>query len=77
MFPRHANKSFLTATMITVRFASWPVALGMMTYTILESDFWFNLILFPLLLFVAEIEYGMLCENDAANYVGEKPNETL
>jgi len=67
LFPRHANKSFLTATMITVRFASWPVALGMMIYAIFNLEYFSYLILFPLLLFLAEIEYWGLRTDDNAN----------
>jgi len=63
-FPRHAGQSFVIATRIAVRFVAWPVALGMMVCVILESHDWIYLILFPLLLFVAEIEYRMRCEND-------------
>jgi len=62
VFRRDSVQAFVIATRISVRYVSWPVALGMMIYAILNLEFCVYLILFPLLLFVAEIEYRMLCE---------------
>ena len=73
-FSQHVEQSFVIATRIAVRYVSWPVALGMMAYAILQLQFWIYLILFPLLLFAAEIEYQMLCKNNKSNNDVEKPN---
>ena len=58
IFPQKSGQAFMIATRIAVRFVTWPVALGMMVYAVLcLEDCWIYLVLFPLLLFVAEIEY--------------------
>ena len=77
IFPQRTGQAFVIATKIEVRYVAWPVALGMMTYAILQLDFWIYLFLFPLLLFVAEIEYRTLCENDSPSSDREKANEPL
>ena len=66
MYPQRAGQAFLIATRITVRYVAWPVALGMMVWAALHLDDWMYQILFPLLIFVAELEYQILCEEDNA-----------
>jgi Zn-dependent protease len=66
-FPRHAKKSFLTATLITVRYVSWPIALAMMTYATLHLAYFTYLILFPVLLLAAEFEYRHLKSDEESN----------
>jgi len=64
-FPQYSVQKFVTATLVAVRFVSWPVALGVMGYAFFQwEDYWLYLILFPFLLFVAEIEYWDLRTND-------------
>ena len=63
-FPRPFEQTYIIATRIAVRYVAWPVALGMMVYAVCQwEDYWMYLILFPLLLFVAEIEYAIVREN--------------
>jgi hypothetical protein len=57
IFPRPNGQAFVVATLITVRYVGWPVALGMMVYAISQLDYWLYLLLFPLLLAAAEVEY--------------------
>jgi Zn-dependent protease len=59
-FPQHAGQAFLIATRIAVRYVSWPVALGVMAWTIIDTQIWLHLLLFPLLLYLAEGEYWLL-----------------
>jgi Zn-dependent protease len=64
-FPRPERQAFVVATLITVRYVAWPVALGMMVYAIFQLDYWIYLLLFPLLLAAAEVEYWELRTNDS------------
>ncbi len=64
IIPHQPSHAFLLATRITVRYVAWPVALGMMTLTIFWTQIWLHLILFPLLLLAAEIEYWALRTED-------------
>jgi Zn-dependent protease len=64
LFKQHANRAFLVATRIAVRYVAWIVGLGMIALTILVTHLWLHLILFPLLLFVAEAEYWLLRTGD-------------
>ena len=63
-FPRYAVQTYLLATKITVRCVAWPVGLGMIAYTILQSHEWIYLLMFPALLFCAEIEYLILRDGE-------------
>jgi|GEM_PF-2353844 len=76
LFPQQAGHPLLVATRITVRYVSWPMAMGVMTYSVLRFDLvysWIYLILFPLLLCVAEIEYRELCDNERSGVQGNEP----
>jgi len=57
---RSRERAFLAATVITVRWVSWPLALGAMVFTIVSIHDWTELVLFPLLLFVGEVEVSEL-----------------
>jgi Zn-dependent protease len=59
-FPHHAGEALLIATRIAVRYVAWPVALGMMAWTIIGTRIWMHLVLFPLLVLCAEGEYWLL-----------------
>ncbi len=72
LFQKRTERPFFIATMITVRYVAWPVALGMMVYAILNLDYWIYLIFFPLLVFVAELEYRELCENGGPRSDGDE-----
>jgi Zn-dependent protease len=71
IFPQRAGRPSATATLITVRYVAWPVALGMMIYAVLNLDYWIYLICFPLLVFVAELEYREIRENDSPTSDGD------
>ncbi len=71
-FPHHPVPAPLIATRIAVRCFAWPVALVMMVYSIQRRDYWIYLLLFPLLLLAAEIEYQMLCDANAPQIEGER-----
>jgi Zn-dependent protease len=72
-FPQCTGQPFLIATRITVRYVSWPAALGMMGYAILQlEDYWIYLILFPLLLFAAEVEYWLVREKACPSSDGDE-----
>jgi len=62
-FPRHAGQALLIATRIAVRYMGWPLALGMMAWTIVGTQIWLDLVLFPLLVLCAEGEYWLLRAN--------------
>ena len=53
---RSRSSTIYLATWIVVRFLSWPVAIGMVVLAIYLTDFWLNLIIFPVLLMAGEIE---------------------
>ena len=76
-FPHHPVPASLIATRIAVRCFAWPVALVMMVYSIQRRDYWIYLLLFPLLLLVAEIEYQTLCEVNAPQNEGELPGASV
>jgi putative Ca2+/H+ antiporter (TMEM165/GDT1 family) len=54
------DRARIVATLIAVRYVAWPVAAGMIALTITVTHVWLHLILFPLLLLVAEAEYWLL-----------------
>lgn len=60
VFPQHAGQASLIATGIAVRYVAWPVALGMMAWTIVHTQDWLDLVLFPLLVLLAEAEYYLI-----------------
>ena len=60
VFPQHAGRAFLIATRISVRYVAWLVALGMMAVTILHTQVWIHLFVFPLLVLCAEAEFLVL-----------------
>ena len=72
-FPHYPVPASLIATRIAVRCFAWPVALVMMVYSLQRRDYWLYLLLFPLLLFAAEIEYQTLREANAPQNEGENP----
>jgi len=61
--PGPTGSAALLATRITVRGVAWPVALVMLVRATQEPGGWIYLLLFPLLLLAAEIEYQTLAEN--------------
>lgn len=52
--------AFVLATRIAVRYVAWAVALGMIALTLMVTQAWLHLILFPLVLLAAETEYWLL-----------------
>jgi len=64
IFPQHAGQASLIATRIAVRCVAWPVALGMMARTIIHTQDWLDLVLFPLLVLLAEAEYYLVRTDD-------------
>jgi Zn-dependent protease len=64
VFPQHAGQASLIATRFAVRCVAWPVALGMMAWTIIHTQDWMDLLLFPLLVLLAEAEYYLIRTED-------------
>ena len=65
IFPQPAGRPFLVATRIAVRYVAWVLALGMMAWTLYNDGPWIHLVVFPLLVLVAEVEYRDLRSAEA------------
>lgn len=54
------DQAFLLATKIAVRYIAWLAAIGMITVVFLKTQFWFDAVLFLIVLTFGEIEYWFL-----------------